>query len=43
MRKQRDREKLEEYREKRDNQFQYKSIPDIEKFADRGRKLLLLQ
>ena len=31
MRKQRDREKLEEYREKRDNQFQYKSIPDIEK------------
>ena len=30
MRKQRDREKLEEYREKRDNQFQYKSIQDIE-------------
>ena len=30
MRKQRERERLEEYREKRDNQFQFKSIQDIE-------------
>ena len=30
MRKQRDREKLEEYRKKRDSQFQYKYIQDIE-------------